>query len=94
MANYLAELLTQLSVLGAIFFSLYIHFFAFFPIFSMQHALDKDEYLKIMNRRDAFRNETSTTDTIIPTIITTFGLSGGAYSNLITVQLDMNALFL
>lgn len=59
-----------------------------------KYALGKEEYLKIMNRREAFRNETSTTNTIIPTLITTFGLSGGAYSDMITVQLDMNALFL
>jgi len=58
------------------------------------YSLDKEEYLKIMNRRDSFRKETGTTSTIIPTMITTFGMTGGAYSDQITVKLDLDALFL
>lgn len=57
------------------------------------YSLDKDEYMKITNRQNTFKNETGTNKTIVKTMITTFGLSQGAYSDQIPVQLDMNALF-
>lgn len=57
------------------------------------YTLDKDEYLRIMHRRDAFRAETETHKSIIPTMITTFGMTQGAYSDQMTVKLDMNELF-
>lgn len=57
------------------------------------YTLEKDEYLRIMHRRDAFRSETGSTCSIIPTMITTFGMNRGAYSDQITVKLDMDALF-
>lgn len=57
------------------------------------YSLNKEEYMKLMNRRDSFRNETKTTDAIMITLITTFGLSEGSYSDQIPLQLDMNALF-
>ena len=57
------------------------------------YSLNKDEYMKIVHRCDSFKSETGTNSTIIPTMITTFGMSGGSYSDQITVKLDMNALF-
>ena len=57
------------------------------------YALHKEEYLKIINRRDSFRQETGTTCSIVPTMITTFGMAEGSYSDQISVKLDMNALF-
>ncbi len=57
------------------------------------YTLDKDEYLKIVNRRDVFRSETKTTFNIIPVLITTFGCSENGYGNMINIKLDMNCLF-
>lgn len=57
------------------------------------YALDKEEYMKIMHRRDSFRKETCTNYSIVPTMITTFGVAHGSYGDQITVKLDMNALF-
>lgn len=57
------------------------------------YTLDKDEYLRIMHRRDTFRAETETHKSIIPTMITTFGMTQGAYSDQMTVKLDMNDMF-
>ena len=46
-----------------------------------------------MHRRDTFRAETETHKSIIPTMITTFGMTQGAYSDQMTVKLDMNDMF-
>ena len=56
-------------------------------------SLDKDEYLKIVNRVDAFRNLTQTRYGIIPTIITTFGLAPGMYASNIHVSIQLDDLF-
>ena len=48
---------------------------------------------KALHRRDAFRAETETHKSIIPTMITTFGMTQGAYSDQMTVKLDMNDMF-
>lgn len=57
------------------------------------YALDKEEYLKIMNRKEAFCEATGTSSSVVPTMITTFGMTEGMYSDMITVQLTLDALF-
>ena len=58
-----------------------------------EYQLDKEEFFKIAHRIEAFQTETETTSSIIPTIITTFGLSKGMYSDQIPVQLTLDDLF-
>lgn len=58
-----------------------------------EYLLDKEEYFKIYHRIEAFEQETSTNSTILPTMITTFGLSKGMYSDQILVKLSMDDLF-
>jgi len=58
-----------------------------------QYELLRDEYLKIERRIEAFRQATATRCGIIPTLITTFGLSPGAYSTNIPASLTMDNLF-
>lgn len=55
--------------------------------------LDKDEFFKITHRIEAFQTETKTRSNIIPTMITTFGLSKGMYCDQIPVQLTLDNLF-
>lgn len=57
------------------------------------YSLDKEEFLKIQNRISAFKNVTGTRSRIIPTMITTFGMKNGMYSDQIISKLDMDALF-
>lgn len=57
------------------------------------YTLNKDEYLKIMHRIDAFRSETGTISSIMPTIITTFGLTNSGYGNQMAIQLSLDDLF-
>lgn len=57
------------------------------------YSLDKEEFLKIQNRIKAFKEVTGTRSSIIPTMITTFGMKEGQYSDQIIAQIDMNALF-
>ena len=57
------------------------------------YYLDKDEFLKIQNRINTFKEVTKTRSSIIPTMITTFGMKKGMYSDQIIVKLDMNSLF-
>lgn len=58
-----------------------------------EYQLDKEEFFKIAHRIEAFQTETETTSSIIPTMITTFGLSKGMYSDQIPVQLTLDDLF-
>lgn len=58
-----------------------------------EYHLDKDEFFKITHRIEAFQTETKTKSSIIPTMITTFGLSKGMYNDQIPVQLTMDDLF-
>ena len=58
-----------------------------------EYDLKKDEYLKIRNRIDSFVNETSQRSSIVPTLITTFGVVRGAYSDQIPIQLTLDDLF-
>lgn len=57
------------------------------------YQLDKDEYLKIAHRRDAFKEETGIKSAIIPTLITTFGVAKGMYCDMIPCQLTLGDLF-
>jgi hypothetical protein len=57
------------------------------------YSLDKEEYLKIQNRISAFKEVTGTRSSIIPTMITTFGMKEGMYSDQIIAKVDMDALF-
>ena len=45
------------------------------------YGLDKEEYLKIQNRISTFKEVTGTRSSIIPTMITTFGMREGMYSD-------------
>ena len=58
-----------------------------------EYQLEKEEYFKIQHRLEAFENETQTRSTLLPTMITTFGLANGMYNDQITVQLTLNDLF-
>lgn len=58
-----------------------------------EYQLDKDEFFKINHRVEAFEEETQTKSTILPTMITTFGLAKGMYSDQIIVKLTMDDLF-
>ena len=58
-----------------------------------KYQLDKDEFFKISHRIEAFEEETQTTSTILPTMITTFGLAKGMYSDQITTKLTLDDLF-
>lgn len=59
-----------------------------------EYTLDKEEYFKIQHRLEAFEQETETRSTVLPTMITTFGLANGMYNDLITVKLTLDDLFL
>ena len=58
-----------------------------------EYQLDKDEFFKINHRVEAFEEETQAKSTILPTMITTFGLAKGMYSDQIIVKLTMDDLF-
>ena len=53
----------------------------------------KEAYFKICHRLEAFEEETQTQSTLLPTMITTFGLAKGMYNDQITVKLTMDDLF-
>lgn len=57
------------------------------------YSLDKEEFLKIQNRISAFKEGTRTRSSIIPTMITTFGMKDGMYSDQIIAKIDMDSLF-
>ncbi len=58
-----------------------------------EYQMDKEEYFKLTHRIEAFESETRTRSTILPTLITTFGLSRGTYSDQIPVSLTLDDLF-
>lgn len=58
-----------------------------------EYLLDKEEFFKITHRTEAFEEETQTKSTILPTMITTFGLAKGMYSDQIIVKLTLDDLF-
>lgn len=55
--------------------------------------MDKEEFFKIAHRIEAFEEETQIKSTILPTMITTFGLAKGMYNDQITVKLTLDDLF-
>ena len=57
------------------------------------YSLNKEEYFKIQNRIKIFKDTTGTRSSIIPTMITTFGMKDGMYSDQIIAKIDMDALF-
>lgn len=62
------------------------------------YSLDKEEYIKIQNRKiqnriKVFKEVTNTRSSIIPTMITTFGMKPGMYSDQIIAKIDMEDLF-
>ncbi len=57
------------------------------------YSLDKEEYMKIQNRISVFKEVTNTRSSIIPTMITTFGMKEGTYSDQIVAKIDMEDLF-
>lgn len=57
------------------------------------YSLDKEEYMKIQNRISVFKEATNTRSNIIPTMITTFGMKEGTYSDQIIAKIDMEDLF-
>ena len=57
------------------------------------YSLNKEKYMKIQNRIKAFKEVTGTRSSIIPTMITTFGMKDGMYSDQIIAKVDMDDLF-
>lgn len=58
-----------------------------------EYTITEDEDEKIRNRKEAFIRETETEKTVLLTMITSFGLTPGGYSNDIHCQLTMEDLF-
>ena len=58
-----------------------------------EYVLTQEEYLKIGRRVEIFRNSTQTRYGIVPTLITTFGLTKGMYSNSIYASIVLDDLF-
>lgn len=57
------------------------------------YSLDKEEYMKIQNRISVFKEATNSRSNIIPTMITTFGMKEGTYSDQIIAKINMEDLF-
>ena len=57
------------------------------------YALDKEEYEKLIHRRDAFLQETGLRHSPWLTLITTEGLAPGKYSEMIQCQVVLDDLF-
>ena len=57
------------------------------------YRLEKEEYMRIRHRMEAFLQETGTRSAIIPSLITTFGVAKGLYSDQIVVQSTLDDLF-
>ncbi|MCD8387603.1 MAG: AAA family ATPase [Bacteroidales bacterium] len=58
-----------------------------------QYELDQEEYQNIMRRVETFKSETNTHSSVIPTLISTFGMTPGLYSDQISVSLTLEDLF-
>lgn len=58
------------------------------------YTLSEEEDLKLRNRRAIFIKETGTTKSVLTTMITTYGLTPGGYSDDIHCQVTMKDLFL
>lgn len=60
---------------------------------SAQYTITAEEDLRIRNRKAVFIRETKTTKAVLTTMITTYGLTPGGYSNDITSHVTMSDLF-
>lgn len=60
---------------------------------SAQYTITAEEDLRIRNRKAVFIRETKTTKAVLTTMITTYGLTPGGYSNDITCHVTMSDLF-
>ena len=60
---------------------------------SAQYTITAEEDLRIRNRKAVFMRETETTKAVMVTMITTYGLTPGGYSNDIPCQVTMTDLF-
>jgi len=58
-----------------------------------EYSLTKEEYLKIGRRVELFKEATATRYSIVPTMITTFGLAQGMYAETIPVTVVLDDLF-
>lgn len=58
------------------------------------YTLSEEEDLKLRNRRAIFIKESGTTKSVLTTMITTYGLTPGGYSDDIHCQVTMKDLFL
>ena len=56
------------------------------------YIITKDD-MKMQNRIKAFKEVTGTRSSIISTMITTFGMKDGMYSDQIIAKVDMDDLF-
>ena len=57
------------------------------------YTIDKSEDLKLRTRQTAFTDQTKTRYGIMPTFITTYGLTPNGYANGISHQITMDDLF-
>ena len=57
------------------------------------YVITEEEDSRIRNRKETFIRETGTKKTVLVTMITTFGLASGGYSDDIQCQLTMEDLF-
>ena len=57
------------------------------------YVITEEEDSRIRNRKETFIRETGTEKTVLVTMITTFGLAPGGYSDDIQCQLTMEDLF-
>ena len=57
------------------------------------HVITEEENNRIRNRRETFIRETGTEKTVLITMITSYGLAPGGYSDDIQCQLTMADLF-
>lgn len=61
--------------------------------YSSIFTIDKEYALNLRNKVDAFREATATKKTLVPTMITTFGIKQNTYSNFIQQQVTIDDLF-
>ena len=57
------------------------------------YSLNAEEDMKLRNRKATFMRETGTTKSILITMITTYGLISGGYTDDIQCQVTMDDLF-
>lgn len=60
---------------------------------SAPYTITQDEDMRIRNRKAVFMRETGTTKAVMVTMVTTYGLTPGGYSNDIPCQVTMSDLF-